>query len=129
VAVIDGDINRVLARLIEFKLLDIDDEIADEEIRVAGDCNVHWHIDAGHDEAAVFVDEIHFHFVGAFLDAVEGNAKRHGALRMNRGEGAGDDRVERAEKIELPVVIGGCVAQNRNLDGHTAGRSYERAGQ
>jgi hypothetical protein len=110
-------------------LLDVDDEVADEKIRVAGNRDIDGHIDAGHDEAAIFIDEIHFHFVGAFLDAVEGNAERDGTLRMNGGEGAGDDRVERAEKIELPVIIGGRVAQNRNLDGHTAGRSYEAIGQ
>ena len=128
-AIIDGDVDGILAWLIKFELLHVDNEIPDEKICVARDCNVHRHIDAGHYEAAVFIDEIHFHFVGAFLDAVEGNAKCDGTLRMDRGERAGDDRVERAEKVELPVVIGGRVAQNRNLDGHTAGRSYERAGQ
>ena len=63
VAVIDGDVDGVLARLIELELLDVDDEIADEKICVRGDRNIDGHIDAGHDKATVFIHEIHFHFV------------------------------------------------------------------
>ena len=127
VAIIDGDVDGVLAGLIEFELLDVDDEVADEEIGVARNDHIQGHIDAWHDEAAVFVDEVHFHFVGSFLDAVKGNAERDGTLRMDRGQLTCENGVKSAEKIQFPVVIGGRVAQNRNLDGHTAARSYERA--
>ena len=122
-AVIDGDVDGVLAGLIKFKLLDVDDEVADEKVRVVGNHYVERHIDAGHDELSVFIDEIHFYFVGAFLDAVEGEAKGDGALRVDGGELAGDDGVERAEQIEFAVVVRGRVAKHRNLNGHTAGGS------
>lgn len=70
-AIVDGDIDRVLAWLVEFELLDIDDEITDEKIGVARNHHIHGHIDAWHDEPTVFIDEVHFYFVGPFLDAVE----------------------------------------------------------
>ena len=74
VAVIDGDIDGVLSRLIELQLLDIDDKVPHEKIGIAWNQHIDWHVDAGHDELSVFIDEIHLHFVGAFLDSVKRDA-------------------------------------------------------
>lgn len=120
-AVIDRDVDGVLARLVEFELLDVDDEITDEEIGVRRNHHIDRHIDARHDQFAVFIHEIHFYFVGPFLDAVEGNAQRDGTLRMNGRKLAGDDRVEGSQQVQFTAVIGGGVTKDSDLNGHTSG--------
>ena len=115
---VDGDIDRVLAGIVEFELLDVYHEIADQEIQVCRDHDLHRHVDARHDEPPVFIDEIHFHFVGAFLDLAERDSKRDRALGMYGGKMSGHDRIERAEDIELASVIGRRVAQDSHLNVH-----------
>src|SRR5262249_49684144 len=59
-----------------------------------------------------------FHLVGTLFDLGEGQPQSNRALRMNCWQLAGDDRIERAKDIELPVVIRGRVAQDGNLNIH-----------
>jgi hypothetical protein len=115
---IDGDIDGVLARFLEFELLDINDEISDEKVGFGGNGHTYGHVDTRHDETAIFIDKVHLNFMVSLLDPVEGHAKSDRTLRVNSGQLAGDDGVEGAEEIQLSVVIGGCVAQNRNLNCH-----------
>jgi hypothetical protein len=44
-------------------------------------------------------------------------------LRVDGRQLAGENRVERAQEIQLPVVVRGRVAKDGNLDVHTLGRS------
>jgi hypothetical protein len=117
-ASVDGDIDGVLAWFFEFQLLDVDDEIAHQEVEFGRDGDLDGHVDGRHDEFAVFVHEIHPDFVGAFLDAAEGNSQGNRALGMHRGELLGHDGVESPEDVQLAIVISGGVAKNCNLDIH-----------
>ena len=56
--------------------------------------------------------------VRPLLGAVKGDADGDGALGVLGGKLRGKDRVERAQQIELAVVIGCRVAENSHLDCH-----------
>jgi hypothetical protein len=100
-------------------LLDIDDEIAGEKVAIVGEANVNGQFDAGHDGAAIFVDEIHADAVGAFLDPAEDKAEGDGALGVDGGQLMGDDGVEGAQEIEFAGVIGGGVTEHGDLNVHS----------
>ena len=87
-------VDPVLPWFFELQLLDIDDEIAHQKIELGRDADIDRHINAGHDQPAVFIDKIHFDLVMAFFDPAERNAKRDGALRVDRWQLAGDDGIE-----------------------------------
>lgn len=117
-AAIDGDVDGVVAGLFEFEVLDVDDEVARQKIAVVGEDNVGRELDAWHDGAAVFVDEVHADLVGAFLDPAEDDAEGDGTLGMNGGKLVGDDGIEGAEEVEFAAIIGGSIAEHGNLDVH-----------
>lgn len=96
---IQCDIDGILTWLVEFQLLDVDDEISDEEIRIGRNDNIDRHVDAGHDKTAILIHEVHFDLVLAFLDSAEGHAEDDGALRVNGRELVGDNRIECPEQI------------------------------
>jgi hypothetical protein len=120
VATIDGEVEGIVPGLVELELLDIDDEIARQEIAIGGEAHIGGQFDAGHDGTTVFVDEVHAHAVLAFLDAAEDQAEGNGALGMNGWELVGDDGIEGAEEIEFTAVIGGGVAKHGDLNIHKA---------
>ena len=113
--------NGVKSRRFKFQLLNIQNEIARDKSRVARQNDFHRNIHAGHDRRAVFIYEIDFQRVIALLHFCVGNAERHGTLRMRGGKLLGENRVERAENIQLAVVIGRGIAQNCQLNRHWKG--------
>jgi len=115
---IHGDIDGVNARLVEFQLLDADDEIEGGEMNITGQVHPKRQVNAGHDEFSVCIDEADAHLVGARLAAGEGDAQGDGALEVDGGELGRENGIERAEEIQLAVVIGGGITQNGDLDIH-----------
>jgi hypothetical protein len=124
---VEGNVDGIKAREIEFQLLEGDDEIARAEMGIAGQHHFGREIDAGHDEAAVGVDEIQAEFVRAFVFVAESDAQRDGALRVRGRNLLGDDGVKRAEQVQLAVFFRGGIAQNSNLNIHPAELSTNRA--
>jgi hypothetical protein len=118
VASIDGEIERVVAGLFEFELLNIDDEISGKKISVGWELDIGGQFDAGHDRATIFIDQVHANAVRAFLDAAEHEAKRDGALGMNGGQLMSDDGVEAAEQVEFAAIVSGSVAEHSDLNIH-----------
>jgi ATP-binding cassette subfamily F protein uup len=78
----------------------------------------HRDFDGRHNGAAVGVDEIELELVRALVAGHERDAQRDGALRMHGGQLRRENRVERAEEIELAVVLGCRVAEHRHLNIH-----------
>src|SRR5437762_4296157 len=105
-ATVDGDVNGVLARLFKFQLLDVDEEIARDKIRVGRQRHLDGHVDAPHHEATVFVHEVHFYSVMTLFDAAEDDAQGDRTLGVYGGQLVGDNRVEGPQQIELSAVIG-----------------------
>lgn len=126
--IIDGDIDRVLAGLIKLQLLNIDDEIAQQEIRIGWHRHIDRHFDAWHHQPSILVDEIHLHLVRALLNPAKREAQRNRTLRVNRGQLTGKNRVERPKQVQLPIVIRRCIAQNRYLNRHTVLSTGKRYG-
>jgi len=122
---VEGDVDGVKAGEVEFQLLEGDDEIARAEMGIAGQDDFGREIDAGHDEAAVGVDEIQAQFVRAFVLMAESDAQGYGALRVRGGNLLGDDGVKRAQQVELPVFFRGGIAQNSDLNIHPAEIKHE----
>jgi hypothetical protein len=121
VAAVDGDVDGVVAGFFEFEVLDVNDEITREKIAVVGEHDVGGEFDAGHDGAAVLVDEVHADLVGALLDAAEDDTEGDGALRMDGGELVGDDGIEGAEQVKFAGVISGGIAEHGDLNVHRRG--------
>ncbi len=117
-APVDCDVDRILAGPVEFQLLDIDDEVARHKTGVRGQGNIERHLDAGHDEFAVVIHEIHFHLVRSFFDFIEDHAQRHRTLGVHRRHLLGQDGVKRAQQIQLAAVVRGGIAQDRDRDVH-----------
>jgi hypothetical protein len=128
-ATVHGQVNGVKAGLVELQLLDVDDEIAGHESGVGGEKDLDGNVHGGHDGLAVLVHEIHGQLVGAFFDAVKGDAEGDGALGVLGGELGGEDGVESAEQVEFAVVIGCRVAENSHLDSHKVKQCRMAAGK
>jgi tRNA (cmo5U34)-methyltransferase len=118
VTAVDGDIDGVMAGFFELEVLDVNDEIARDEIPVIGEHDVGRQFDAGHDGAAVFIDEVHTDLVLALFDPTEDDAEGDGTLGVHGGELMGDDGIERAEEVEFAGVIGGGIAKHGDLNVH-----------
>jgi len=126
-AAVDGDIDGIMAGLFKLQVLDVDDEVAGEEVAIIGKDDIGGEFDARHDGAAVFVDEVHAHLVLALLDAAEDNAQGDGTLRVHGGELMGDDGIEGAEEVEFASVISGGIAEHGYLDIH-GGKQWSDTG-
>lgn len=116
--IVEQNVHRVKPRLVEFQLLDVQNEIARGEMHFIRQGDFHRDVNALHDRLAVRIDEVDFQLALALVAGRERQAQRDGALRMDGGHLAGINRVERAQQIELAVVIGGGVAQDSNLNVH-----------
>ena len=112
---IEHHVERAQPGLIEVQLLDVDDVIARAEMHVARQRDFDRNLDRRHDGATVGIHEVQFQLALAFVHTGERDAQRHGALRMPGRQFARIDRIERAEQIQLAVVIGGRVTENRYL--------------
>jgi hypothetical protein len=119
VPAIDGEIQGVMAGLFELELLNVDDEIARKKIAVGREPDIGRQFDAGHDGTSIFVDEVHAHAMGPFLDATKDKAQGDGTLGMNGRQLVGNDGVEGAEQIEFTGIIGRGIAEHGNLDIHS----------
>jgi len=119
-AAIKEDVEGKHAGLVEFQLLDVDDEIAGEKVRVVGKGDGDGEVHGGHDGAAVGVDEIQGDLVVALVAGGEGKAQGHGALGMNGGQLLRVDGIEGTEEVELLIVVRGGVAQDGYLNIHRA---------
>lgn len=122
------EVDGIKAGQVKFQLLECDDEVARAEVRVAGEHDFRWQVDAGHDGAAVGIHEIEPQFVRAFVFVAERDAQGDGALRMRGRDLLRDDGVESAEKVELSVLFRGGIAQNSDLDIHR-GQNYLNAAE
>ena len=122
---VEGDVDGIQAGEVEFQLLEGDDEIACPEMGIARQDHFGGEIDAGHDEAAVGVDEIQAQFVRAFVLMAESDAQGNGALRVRGRNLLSDDGVKRAQQVELPVFFRGGIAQNSDLNIHPAEIKHE----
>src|ERR1039458_2508824 len=116
--VIEPDIHGIQPSLGEFQLLDVHDEIARGEMHVVRQRDHHRDFDGRHDAVAVGVDEVQLELARALVASVERDAQRDGALRMHGGQLRRVNRVERAEEIELAVVLGRGIAEDRHLNVH-----------
>jgi hypothetical protein len=124
---VEGDVDGIKAGQVEFQLLERDDEVACPEMGIARQHDFRREIDSGHDEFPVGIHEIEAQFVGAFVLMAEGDAQGDGALRVRGGNLLGDDRVKRAEQVQLAVFFRGGVAENSNLNIHPAELSTKSA--
>lgn len=124
---IDGDIDGIGAGSADGELLEIEDEIAGGEEDVLGQQDLEGGLHGRDDGAAILIDEEDIDGVETLLFLAEEDAQRDGALRMDGGEGAGDDGIERAEQAELSVVIDRGIAERSDLDFH-AGEGEGRDG-
>ena len=84
----------------------------------SGSATATGNFDGRHDGTAVGVDEIQLQLALALVAGHEGDAQRDGALRMHGGQLRRVDRVERAEQVQLAVVLGRRVAKNGHLNVH-----------
>lgn len=116
--VVKPDVHGIQTRLGEPQLLDVHDEIARDEMRVLGQRHRHGNLDGRHDGTAVGVDEIQRELVLTLVAGVKGDAQRHGALGMDGGELRRVNRIERAEQVELAVVVRRGVTENGHLNVH-----------
>jgi hypothetical protein len=119
---IDGEVQSVMAGLLELELLNVDDEVAGEKIPVGWEPDIGRQFDTGHDGTSVFIDKVHTHAVGSFFDATEDKPQGDRTLGMNSRQLMGDDGVEGAEEIEFAGIISGGVAEHCNLNIHNAFR-------
>lgn len=119
---VHGKINRVETRLVKLELLDVDRKIARPKMNVLGQGHLDGHLDRGHDGVAIGVHEVQFHLPLAFVTGKKSQPQRDRALRMNGGQFARVDRVERAKQVELAIVIGDGVAKHCNLNVHARDR-------
>ena len=78
----------------------------------------HGQFNALHDGMAVGIDEIERELARAFVAGHEGQAQRHGALRMHGGQLRRVNRVERAKEIKLAVVVCRGIAEHGHLNVH-----------
>ena len=116
--VVQSHVHGIQTGLGEFQLLDVHDEIAREKMHVVGQRDFDRDFDARHDGAPVGVDEVELELARALVAGEKRDAQRDGALRMDGGELRRVDRVERAEQVELAVVLGRRVAEDGHLDVH-----------
>jgi len=124
--VVQHDVDRVQARVFELQLLNIDDEIACAEVHIFRqrdiDCD-RWEV--WHDRAAVSIDKIKAEIVLSLVAAEKGHAQRDGTLRMSGGELLGINRIERAQQVQLAVIVCRGVAQDRYLYVHDLPKAQE----
>ena len=69
---------------------------------------------------SVGINKIEAQSVFALVTAEKSDAEGDGTLGMNSGELLGVDCVKCAQEVQLTVIIGRRVAQNRHLNVHGA---------
>src|SRR5947208_5506310 len=84
---VQRDVHGVKARLVEFQLLKVDDEIARAKVHILRQRNLHGNRRKvlRHDRMAVGIHEVEAEVVLAFITAEERDAQGHGALRVGGG--------------------------------------------
>ena len=115
---VHGNVDGVNARLVELQLLDADNEIEGGEMNISGQVHPKRKVNAGHDGFSIRINEADPHLVRAILAVGERDAQGDGALDVDRGELRRENGIERAEEIQLAIVIGGGITQNGDLDIH-----------
>ena len=116
---IKADIDGVEAGFLEFEALEMDDEVAGDEMDVFRQRDGDGHVlEAVGDGEAVGVDEIDAEAARAFIAGGEGHAEGDGALGMDGGHLRGVDGIERAEQAELHIVVGGRITEHGDLHVH-----------
>src|ERR1035437_4645347 len=113
--VVQGDVNRVKPGIIELQLLKVHDEVARAEMHVFGQRHFDRDVWEFGDRGPVPIDEIKLQVVLALVSVKEGDSQRDGALGVYGWKVLRIDRVKRPQQVQLAVVIGRCVAQNRHL--------------
>lgn len=116
--VVEPDVHGIQAGFVELQLLDVDDEIARDEMHVVRQRDWHRDFDGRHNRPAVGVDEVQLQLALALLAGHESDAQRDGALRMHGGHLRRVNRVEGAEQVELAAVLVCRVAQHSHLNVH-----------
>ena len=98
---------------------DVQDVVRDGRVAAFGKPDLDVAFQRRHDGAPVFVDETHPDVMLPFLHPVKADAVRDGTLRVDGRELVRADGIERAQDIELAVLVfGGCVAQGRDFHFH-----------
>lgn len=123
---VHGDIDRIEPWFFKFELLNVDQEIARQKNGIVRHGHVHRNINIGHDAFSVLIHEAQLHFMVSFFRLAEGDAQRNGALRMNGWHLRSEYRVEGSQDVQLPVVIGGGITENRDLYFHICGNTTRR---
>src|SRR5439155_23105948 len=83
---VERQINRVEPGILELQLLNIHNEVASAEMRVAREHNLDGKIHARHNRAPIGIHKIQAQLVFALVLMAEGYAQGDGALRMHRRE-------------------------------------------
>lgn len=116
--IVQAHVHGIKAEFLKLEPLDVDDEVAGDEMGVFGHFDGDRNIDRRHDVLAVGVDEIQFKPPAAFVAGDEGDAKGHRALRMDDGQLCGENGIERAEEVQLSMVVGRSITEDSHLDIH-----------
>jgi arylsulfatase A-like enzyme len=114
----EEDVYRVEAGLGELHLLDVDDEVAGDEVGVVGQHDVYRDVHRWHHVLAVGVHEAEPHRMLTLVLGHEGDAQRDGALGMHGGQLRRHDGIERTQQVEFPAVIRRRVTEDSHLSIH-----------
>ena len=118
---IEGDVDAVVAGLLEAKALEVHDEVAGQESSAFGKS----HLEVTHDGhalliegSAVFVHAGNAKLVVTGVLGGHAEAESQSAGGVDDGKLTGEESIEGALHAELALIIGGVVAKDCNLDIH-----------
>ncbi len=119
VAIVDCQIDRILAELRQLQLVDHQNQTGSDARFARRKLNLRVRIQRGHDRFAVRIDKGNPDPFLPFLDFVIAQFDGQGALRMGHGRFLGSETIERAENVEFATGIGGGgIAQGKNFNFH-----------
>ena len=105
------DIDRVLTRGLKLEPLNVQHEIARDEVVIRGESHLDLRLKGWHDSVAVIIDERDAELVLAFVFGAKTDTQGQRTLGMHHRHLPRADRVKTAKHAQLSVVVIGRIAK------------------